>query len=373
MPVFCIGVANVLNGAANADAASHRKHRLHFRAPNAKVLIVDDISTNLRVSKELMAFYSMEIHTSLSGPEAIELARANYYDIIFMDHMMPGMNGLEAAAAIRAISKNDRYYQNVPIIALTANALSGQREMFLQSGMNDFLAKPIELQKLHLILERWLPKEKQFYVEELDEVESQAEERPEFFEIHGVSIEAGLGNTGGSLAAYTDILADFCRDADERMEQVRRYAESGDCHRYMTLVHALKGAARNIGALEFADFAAQMEETARNEDAIAIRRNTDALLAILADILQGIRQALEQNMADADAQGGADLTQPQLKKLRSALTSMDITTVNQLIVEYSAAPLAARAKMDLSEIEHHILMFEYEKAIDRIDLMTQTA
>ncbi|MCL2044739.1 MAG: response regulator [Treponema sp.] len=125
-----------------------------FTIPDARILVVDDIATNLRVAEGLLAPYKTNVETCLSGAEAIERVKSEDYDLIFMDHMMPEMDGIEATAAIRAFNKN------VPIIALTANAVSGMKEMFLEKGFNDFLAKPIDVSKLDETLVRWIPKEK---------------------------------------------------------------------------------------------------------------------------------------------------------------------------------------------------------------------
>ncbi|MDR1581030.1 MAG: response regulator, partial [Synergistaceae bacterium] len=127
------------------DALIHHSHetpdaRIDFTAPEARVLIVDDIETNLKVVEGLLAPYEMKISVCGGGSEAVRMAREDIYDIIFMDHIMPEMNGIEAVAAIR--SAPGEYFRTVPIIALTANAVSGMREMFLENGFNDFLSKP---------------------------------------------------------------------------------------------------------------------------------------------------------------------------------------------------------------------------------------
>ncbi|MDR1510374.1 MAG: response regulator [Synergistaceae bacterium] len=364
MPIFCVNVANVLNGVRNEGGRAVRK-RLSFKAPDAKVLIVDDISTNLRVSKELVSLYGVEVHTCLSGPDAIELAQANRYDIIFMDHMMPGMDGIEAASLIRSAGPDSEYYRSLPIIALTANALSGQLEMFLENGMNDFLAKPIDLQRLDSILKKWLPKEKQLAADSESETPGGAS-RAEMFGIPGVSVETGLANSGGTVEAYLDILAVFCADVEEKSEQIAKCAANGDIGLFLTLVHAFKGASRSIGAMEFGDFAARMESAARTGDAGVIAEETGAFLVSAHELVYNIRNSLKRADASRRREGG-DLTQAQMEALRSALTSMDIAAANRLILEYAALPLSGKARKTLSDIENSVLMFDYEKAIEIID------
>jgi signal transduction histidine kinase/CheY-like chemotaxis protein len=156
-PIFCVPVANALNEAEEAKGyAKEKKDQVSFIAPEAKALVVDDIFINLKVAKGILSIFKISVDTADSGQEAIELVKANNYDIIFMDHMMPGMDGIETTGKIRDLPEG----QGVPIIALTANAITGVKEMFISSGMNDFISKPIERGKLETLLSEWLPKEK---------------------------------------------------------------------------------------------------------------------------------------------------------------------------------------------------------------------
>jgi signal transduction histidine kinase/CheY-like chemotaxis protein len=128
------------------------KRIIGFTAPGAKVLAVDDSAVNLTVLKGLLQPYRMQLDFCLSGEKAVDLVRRHSYDLVFMDHMMPGMDGIEAAAAIR----NKEGGSAIPIIALTANAISGMREMFLENGFNDYLSKPIDMVKLDKLVAIWI-------------------------------------------------------------------------------------------------------------------------------------------------------------------------------------------------------------------------
>ena len=120
----------------------------------ARALIVDDNATNLQVARGLMSPYKMALDTATSGFKAIDLLKKNRYDIIFMDHMMPEMDGIETTRCIRQMEGD--YFKTVPIIALTANAMSDARKMFLESGMDDFIAKPIEIAEMHRVLKKYV-------------------------------------------------------------------------------------------------------------------------------------------------------------------------------------------------------------------------
>jgi CheY-like chemotaxis protein len=128
-----------------------------FKCPGAKILLVDDNEINLMVESELLRQYDVEADTSKNAATAYEMVKDKRYDIIFMDHMMPEINGMEATRTLRA---TPGWTQTVPIIALTANAISGMKEKYISCGMNDYLSKPIEIPNLNQILLKWLPKEK---------------------------------------------------------------------------------------------------------------------------------------------------------------------------------------------------------------------
>ncbi|MDR1899223.1 MAG: response regulator, partial [Treponema sp.] len=160
LPAHTLAIANILNHKTETRSyVGEERSAVKFTAPAARVLIVDDIATNLKVAQGLLVPYDMIIDTCLSGQASIELLRKNTYDLIFMDHMMPGMDGTEAVRIIRDMDEG--CFKQVPIVALTANAVSGMKEMFLRCGFDDYLAKPIEMLKLHEILETWIPGEKQ--------------------------------------------------------------------------------------------------------------------------------------------------------------------------------------------------------------------
>jgi CheY-like chemotaxis protein len=162
MPVYSVSIANVLNGVSEKFSYSDsNEHIVRFTAPDAKVLIVDDINTNLKVAKGLLLPYNIEVELCNSGIKAINLLKSTNYDLVFMDHKMPGMDGVETTQHIRSMGKENAYLNDLPIIALTANAVAGTKEMFMENGFTDFLSKPIDTILLNAILKKWIPKEKQ--------------------------------------------------------------------------------------------------------------------------------------------------------------------------------------------------------------------
>jgi len=372
LPIYSVSIANVLNNISGELLYHDKKLSVRFTAPSANILIVDDISTNLRVAKELMSLYNMNIQTCLSGPEAIQLVSKNHFDIVFMDHMMPGMDGIETTALIRAIDSDDEYYQNLPVIALTANAVSGQREIFLEKGIDDFLAKPIEIQKLNEILERWLPAEKQCKTEQLlisDEAKQvQAQVKEETISIQGMDTAKGQRNCGGNFQVYLEILSEFSNDAENRLTQISDALAGGDTELYITLVHALKGAARNIGATETGEKSFWLEKNADKEPPSKIDEKTNELKDDVHTLVNNIRSEIEKYHAKAGGERDA-IIELKLEALKTALEEMDAEAINRILITYSSLSLSSEIKARIAQIEEHILLYEYDNAIDKINRM----
>ncbi|AEF86297.1 hybrid sensory kinase [Treponema primitia ZAS-2] len=369
MPIYSVVLANVLNGVVTKGYSSYDKEA-YFTFPWSKILIVDDIPTNLRVAAELMAPYQMQIDTCQNGADAVQMVQDKRYDLIFMDHMMPGMDGIEAVSLIRKSNNADNYYQNLPIVMLTANAVFGQREIFLKNGVNDFLAKPIEVQKLNAILKRWIPESKRREANTTITASRADSEKVASMEIPGVQVSRGLANTGGTFAVYLDILAVFCRDSQERSGELQEAVEKKDYRSYTTLVHALKSAGRSIGAYDFGDSAAALEELGKAQDAVGIAEKTPQFLENLKTLTTTISEFIAQASAAArETPEEIDISALHFEALKEALVNMDIETVNKIMLEYSMMPLDSHTKDLVNKIKEDILLFEYDKAVEKIQGM----
>lgn len=159
-PFYSLSIGTALNGGQQIwNVGEELSKKDHFTAPTAKVLIVDDNIMNLKVASGLLRPYQMQLFLAESGYQALDMLKKEEYDLIFMDHMMPDLDGVETTHQIRELPGD--YYKNVPIVALTANAVNGAREMFLRESFQDFVSKPIEIKTLERVLKRWIPKAKQ--------------------------------------------------------------------------------------------------------------------------------------------------------------------------------------------------------------------
>jgi signal transduction histidine kinase/FixJ family two-component response regulator/HPt (histidine-containing phosphotransfer) domain-containing protein len=369
LPAYSCTIANILNGKTTEGAHQSAASAIHFIAPTAKILIADDVATNLRVAAELMAPYNMKIDTCLSGYDAIEKAKKKRYDIIFMDHMMPGLDGLEATAAIRKLSEKDSAYKDLPIIMLTANALLEHQELFFQNGISDFLAKPIDTKKLNDVLEKWLPAKKRIRRHLL----SRNDEKSEITlpSINDVDTLAGFFNTGGTLHAYENILEIFCQDALERIPLIRDAVETNNLKQYITITHALKSASRSIGAVEFSKFAALLEEAGELENHTLIIDTVEKFIGDLQTLVYNIKEAVKEfelhKAQNETKKTSDDVSTLRLEALKTALIDMDTDSVNAILIEYRAHPFDPETRQFISKIEQDILLFEYEKAVEKIN------
>jgi CheY-like chemotaxis protein len=285
--------------------------------------------------------------------------------------MMPEMDGMETAEAIRKLHKDDGTYQRTPIVMLTANAGSEQRDVFLRNDIDDLLEKPIEIKKLDTLLEQWIPKEKQIVSSPVpgDTPELPAPYIPhKTIDIPNVNVLSGLNNTGGSMEVYLNILSNFCQEARDHVQQIKQAVETNDVSLYTVLVHGLKGSAKSIGADEFSGFANRIEEEISNGDLTVIPTQTGTLLENLHTLTDNIYTVINQDTGETESGTDMNILKPQLQVLKDALIKMDIEMVNKLFMDYSFSHINTRTRDIIADIEKDVLMFEYGKAIEKIDL-----
>lgn len=248
-----------------------------FTAPEGVVLIVDDQPLNLKVCQGLLGPYEMEVHTARSGWEAIEQITQVWPDLVFMDHMMPDMDGVEATRRIRDMGKKDPYFAVLPIIALTANAMKGMKEFFLSNGFNGFISKPVELDALDDALVAWIPEDKQIAPIRPDDPPEQERVPEDLAGLKGVDVAQGMRYCG-TAEGYRKTL---CLFRDQIPGKIRRIQETFQWEAwqdYAVEVHSLKSAARWIGATALGDHAERLEMAARSGDLEQVSTETPVLL-----------------------------------------------------------------------------------------------
>jgi CheY-like chemotaxis protein len=339
------------------------------------VLVVDDVETNLYVAQGLLQPYGLTVDCVKSGQEAIDRMKdaAVTYDMIFMDHMMPEMDGIKAAGIIRAM---DTDYTRLPIVALTANAIVGMREMFLEQGFNDFLSKPISRPNLDEILVKWIPREKQQpaapglipAVSEAVPGDAPAEE----LSIEGVDTHKGITLVGGSRPVYCEVLTVFSRDAAGRLDLLQRVPTLAELPSFTTQVHALKSAAASIGAAAVAQRAASLEAGARQGDLAAINGQLAPFALALEALVQNIRASLHLDEAEAAWPSNGPVEMPQavqelLTQLRAALQAEEIRPIDLFLDSLKNTDLSPPLRQAASAISNCVLISEFGEAVEIID------
>lgn len=298
-----------------------------FTAPEAKILIVDDNTVNLTVCEGLLEPLSMQVDTAVSGQDAIDKISKKKYDLILMDHMMPEIDGIETTHIIRRFHKE---YEEVPIIALTANAVFGIKEMFIQEGLNDFIAKPIEVRILVSKLKRWLPKAKLKNVNtkntqagKENRIQPQEEVAPIIQDLDTASALKLLG----SAKLFWNVLKDYYHTIPKKHALIKQYTEEKNWHSYTIEVHALKSASKQIGANKLSEDAAELEAAGHALDEALILEKTPALLNLYLHyegILKPFFPEEEDTNADQKEIICKSILLEAFEKLQVALDDLDM-------------------------------------------------
>jgi len=363
MPVHAAAIANILNDTENEFYFNERgREVMRFIAPSADILVVDDLNTNLKVAEGLMLPYRMQIDVCSGGEEAIERVKDKRFDIIFMDHMMPGIDGIEATRRIRALGGEDGYFKDVPIIALTANAVSGVKEMFLENGMDDFLAKPIDVTKLHNLLEKWIPAEKKERMAITRRARLRDAENAAQVEIDGVDVKAGIAMSGGTTENYLKTLAIFLLDGLEKIKQIRECVEKEEIGLYTVYVHALKSASANIGAWVLSYLFKTLEGAGAKGNIPYIRENTERALEETEALLANVRETLARHKAKPAGESDPKSAGSGLARLMDALSNSDIGEANDAMKELETIKWGARSGDLFKQVSRNVLLINYEEA-----------
>jgi len=396
IPAQSLSIANALNGKADSKGYVKNSGIIRFTYPSARILVVDDIATNLKVVEGLLAPYRAAVDTCLNGLQSIEMIKRSVsekrdYDIVFMDHMMPEMDGIEATAAIRAWEKeqsanftegetrsNNRiFHKQIPIIALTANAVIGMREMFIENGFNDFISKPIDVSKLDEMLERWIPREKKeknsarplrqaqgtngnaLY----DSVEGNA-----LLSIPDIDAVKGIAMTGGTLDAYKHVLKIFCKDVEDRLPLLHTIPVAETLPEFATQFHALKSASGSLGASEISAQAAKLEAASKDADIIFIYEHLLVFVHDIIELVHNIKEALKYSEPENNSDSSSLIAHsPLFEDLAEALKKKNPADIDRIITALGEEPLDSKTKTALEKISDEVLMTEFDNALKIIN------
>ena len=339
-----------------------------FIAPLAKILVVDDNITNIKVIRGILTMYQVRVDTALSGKECLEKIEKQNYHMILMDQMMPDMDGIETTKLIR-LHQNPEV-RNMVVVAVTANAIAGTREMFLQSGFQEYISKPINLSSMEAVLKKYLPQETIHYVEVEEEDTDYSEVE---IKIPYVDVEAGLQNYGNDKGRYLQILKFIHDDGPGHLQRIQDYLGTKHYREYVFEVHALKGLMAGIGATQLAEFARIQEFAGRDGNIEVINRESHYMLEQYEAMLENIKTVLNETgmLREEIIQiREQELTWEEfcnmLHSLQGSLDLLEQGEAARKTDNLLTYPLDAGIRKQLIEIKHAINEFEYDEALELV-------
>jgi len=317
----------------------------------ASVLVVDDMPVNLDVAKGMMVPYKLRVDCASSGQQAIDIIRACgessetgnvRYDAVFMDHMMPGMDGIEAVRIIREEIGTD-YARNIPIIALTANAIIGNEELFLEHGFHAFISKPIDMMRLDSVLRQWVRNKDREGEQQSETVslKSGSTDEPLLTEqneiplggitITGVDITAGLKRFAGNEEEYIKVLKSYTAHTRPLLGGLEKNLSSGTFSEYAITVHGIKGASFGIGASYAGSYAERLEQLAKAGETEQVLAENSAFLETMNDLLDSIDSALSEYKSKTSKPSAAAPDPELLQELRKACAEYDVGKIDSIM------------------------------------------
>ena len=367
-PLYVMGLANILNGKEdNAAFSLMEAEDFDFVAPSAEILVVDDNTINLTVAKGLMNPLQMKIDAALSGKEAVLMVTDKRYDIIFMDHMMPEMDGIETVQIIRTECGENG--TSPIIIALTANAMGGVREAFLKNGFQAFLTKPLDRRMLHEELLQWIPEEMRTPGKTWVRNEQQGgSKHVEFKDIYieGIDTDEVARRYSGSVEEYQELLDLYCLDGKRKLALLRELWEKEDYQTYRIEVHALKSASANVGAMDLSNSAREQERAVEREDYTFVDSHVERLLAQYEEQLGCIREYLAGNGETGGDEDRREIDKGELiRQMEEGLESLENFRAKQCaqkVDEILQYRLSEDMKSKLMEIKEQLRLYEDDAA-----------
>ncbi len=370
-PFYILPIVNTINKGNQVMLRSG--HYRKFVAPQASVLVVDDNLINIQVIEGLLEKYQIKVVRAMSGHEALEKIESKEFDFVFMDHMMPEMDGIETFHRIRAKAGN--YFQKVPIVALTANAIAGSREKFMEEGFNDFVEKPVEVSVLERVLLRTLRQEHIQYIDQSEQEGGTSEPdgrgvdkmvsggnavdaASDVFMIGDLDVEKGIMYCGGR-EKYLNILADCYESSAGTGEYIERCYREEDWEKYVIAVHGLKGSMMGGGAVSLSNQAKELELAGKAEDIELIRGRHDGMMAEYRRVM---REVAEDSKVDTAGRVGIEQIELSAKWDSEADLSAEETAETP---EERAERIAALP--ELSESEFGLMHQELEDAAYGLD------
>lgn len=357
-PVSVMSIAAALRDET-VTTIQKKEEGVHLLAPNAKVMVVDDNYVNLRVIGEMLSIYQLDVSLVSSGYECIRLLELQKeYDVIFMDHMMPHLDGIETTRIIRDREGINGGHQI--IIALTANAVKGASRMFLEQGMDDFLAKPVELEQLEEVLCKWIPKEKQ--------MKKKAGEEPDvevFYQGKQLDYKQGLMGVRNREKSYLNILRIAAEEGKQKIPLLREYFHDEKWEEYTIEVHGLKSSMVGIGAIHLSNMAKEHEFAGKAKDTGYIEAHFEELIQNYQELIDEIEMILKQKENTIGRKKEEQMSMQEIfNHIKEALTEYESENAYEWIEK---AMERSKHNHRFEKLLKYTEQMEYEKALEALE------
>lgn len=346
------------------------KYKETLIAPEARLLFVDDTKMNLEVVKGLLKNTKIQLDMAMSGKEALQKTSENEYDILFIDHRMPLMDGIETLHAIKELPGNKNISK--PCIALTANAISGAREIYLDAGFTDYLSKPISPKSLNDIIIKYLPPQliqtEEKTGEDKDKKDEQDKTEEELPEIDGIDINVAFENCG-SASLVLEMIRLFYKEIEKSSGELEELLEKDDIRNFRIKVHALKSSAKIIGAMELSSMAGELEKEADKGNIEIIRKKTPSLLLLYKSYLAKFANMGDNTIRDYSekARLSAQEFSDKIKALSSAVDDFNSRESDKWLEEMSSFSLPEEFQEFFEKIKNGIESVDFSGLKDLID------
>lgn len=312
----------------NGSSESLKKYHQSFEAPEAEILLVDDTAMNLTVILGLLKQTKVRIDTAQSGPEALEHIRKKHYHLIFLDHRMPGMDGIETLHFIKKMKEFKA--RPMPVIALTANAVSGARQTYIDAGFDDYLTKPVDPEALESVIIKYLPPALVTLVDSKENTQSGDDSADAWIkELRRLDVAAGISNCG-SVSAYLTALRIFYESILSGVKELDGYLRNCDLKNFTIKVHALKSSARIIGADELSDRARRLEDAGNKGYLDEIKQDYPDLRDLYLEYTDILKKLDENSLKEKQESLSSEDLKDAIMNLKQAVADYDFDSMSML-------------------------------------------
>lgn len=342
---------------AESTLRESEKYKRQFIAPDAKILVVDDNDMNRAVIKNLLKATKVNVTTLESGFDCIKDVKKNKYNIIFLDHMMPEMDGIETLHKLMEL--DDNLNKDVPVIALTANAISGAKAMYLENGFTNYLSKPIDYKKLEEMLIDYLPKD---LIKESDESEAVSEEdnKPVLWEdVTGLDIGEAMKHNPDK-ESFDQMVKMYYQSIDSKADLLEELENKEDIKNYTINVHALKSSSRLIGATVVSELAANLEALGKENNIEAIHKENSLLLSIYRKYREFLKVYVKEDESNKE-EVNKDVLIDKLNLISDYISNFNLDDADKAMKELDNIEIPEVIRDDYNKLKDYVLNFKVEE------------